>query len=249
MMKTRRAMFCAVNLGKFDDALRHCDHGIALLSRESSDRLKADLRVFRQQRKEIEKSRETLTKREVERGERAQKEDEKRQALELMMQSCKVKRGLPLFAQQRRYPNTHPVEKHGVWYWPVLLIYPEEVVGPGLGDQSDFIGEVAENAAMRDILGSVFAEDVPPPAWDTNRMYCTAQKLEVLFRADWTMRIEDADSDEENNFCGSMLGRDELGHWTNVSPSSTLREVLARRDYIMPMFPVFYVVPTGTHLT
>lgn len=156
--------------------------------------------------------------------------------------------GLPLFSQQRKYSSSEPVEREGVWYWPVLLVYPEDVACPGNGDQSDFLEEIAETTNMEEIIEWIFGEGVAPPSWDRNRVYRSASGLQMRYRTEWTMKLEDADSDDEDTFCGSTLPHDELGHWIDVNNRTTLGDLLSMKNYITPMFPVLYVVPRGIEL-
>lgn len=242
-------MICAKNLERFADAINHYRSGIAILGRSNTTQAKRDIRLFEAKKQEIEEVQDAYNKRQVERDERIQAKNASQEKLSAMLESRQITMGLPLFSQQRQYPIVNPVEKDEAWFWPVLLIYPEEVACPGHGDQSDYLEEVSEDATIEDIIASVFGNEMPPPAWDVNRRYKDPHHLEILFRAEWTMKTEDADSDDDETFYGSMMGPEDVGHWISLSRSSQLRDILGRREYIVPLFPVLYIVPVGIHLT
>lgn len=244
-----RAVLCALELEKFKVALSHCDEALALLRNESSTQAKSDIALFKKQKQAIEKSQAQSDEHAKERESRVQAATERRNAFEEMIQSRGITMGLPLFGQQRRYSTTEPVLNDNTWYWPVLLVYPEEVASPGNGDQSDFLEDIAETTTMEDILETVFAEGLPPPQWDRNRMYSSAKRLQMRYRARWTMETVDADSDDEETFCGSELPPDEVGPWIDVSSRTTLQELLRQKTYVTPMFPVLYVVPKEVELS
>lgn len=247
-MSTLRALLCALQLENFEVAQRHCETGLNLAHENESAQGRRDTALFRQQQSAIEKAMGNSIKYQRERESRLQVEKTRKERVTSMIRSRGITMGLPLFSQQRRYSSLEPVERDSAWYWPVLLIYPEDVACPGNGDQSDFLEDIAETTTMEDILQWIFGEDVPPPAWDMNRAYTSAGGLQMRYRTEWTMKLEDADSDDEESFCGSTIPADELGHWIDVSNATTLRELLGKRNYITPMFPVLYVVPRGIEL-
>lgn len=241
-------MLCAVALEKFDVASRHCDEGENILTANNSAQGRRDVASFKQQRSVMMKAMEKSNRYQSEKERRLQVERARKENIALMVDERGIAMGLPLFSQQRRYPCTEARERDGVWHWPVLLVYPEEVACPGSGDQSDFLEDVAETTKIEEILEWIFGEDVEAPAWDVNRVYRSANSLQMRYRTEWTLKIEDADSDEEESFCGSTLPEDEIGHWIDASSSSSLKDVLRKRNYIVPLFPVFYVIPRGIEL-
>ncbi|CDF33459.1 unnamed protein product [Chondrus crispus] len=243
-----RAVLCAVALEKFDVALRHCDEGENVVTANNSAQGRRDVALFKQQRWVMMKAMEKSNSYQSEKERTLQVERARKEKIALMVDERGITMGLPLFSQQRRYSCTEPRERDGVWHWPVLLVYPEEIARPGGGDQSDFLEDVAETTKIEEILEWIFGEEVEAPSWDVNRVYRSTNSLQMRYRTEWTLKIEDADSDEEESFCGSTLPEDEIGHWMDVSSSSSLKDVLRKRNYIVPLFPVFYVIPREIEL-
>lgn len=229
-------------------ALRHCDGGLQLSATAGTEQGQKDAALFGQQKAVIEKAKSKSSKWAEERQTRLQEESDRKRSVQDMIQSKRITMGLPLFGQQRQYATTEPINREGVWYWPVLLVYPEEIASPGLGDQSDFLEDIAETMKMSEILELVFGEGSLAPEWDMNRMYQPSSPLEMRYRTQWTMELSEADSDDEATFCGSSLPADEVGHWMNVGADTTIEDLVRRRNYITPMFPVLYVVPKHVEL-
>ena len=161
-----------------------------------------------------------------------------------MLKKRKIVVGQPLFGQQRGFSNTKPQLKDGQWEWPLLLIYPEEVISDtDCGDQSDYLEAVGEDTQIGEILDAVFAE---APRWDVRGLYGNPELLEARFRTSWTKTLNN--DEDEDVICGSALGKDEVGEWVTVERGETLAEVISRPDYIMPLFPTLYIVPTRARL-
>lgn len=133
MYTLKRAILCAMILEKYDVANKHIKQGLELSKGNAGD-----TRLFQTQRKiieaKIEKQRRLDDARKLRERERQKELDD----VSVMMRKRGIECGAPLFAQQRRYAITRPVKEQGEWLWPVLLIYPDEVVECGMGDQSDY---------------------------------------------------------------------------------------------------------------
>ncbi|CAN8075661.1 unnamed protein product [Agarophyton chilense] len=234
-----RALLCATILEKYDIAMGHINQGLKLSGKGGKD-----TNIFQTQRKTIEAKIEMLQRQKEEREHRERKRQEASDTVTGMMKNRGMTLGAPLFAQQRRYTITKPNQEQGEWLWPLLLIYPDEVVECGLGDQSDYLEGVTEQVCMKDILQQVFEFR---PDWDVNRRYTRAEDLEMRYRREWT-RTRDEVDEESEEFCGSCLGKDDVGAWVTVNEDVTLGEVLRLEDYVIPMFPVLFVVPRGMKL-
>ncbi|KAI0567202.1 hypothetical protein FGB62_4g269 [Gracilaria domingensis] len=192
-----RAILCATFLEKYDIAMYHINQG----------------------RKKIEAKIEKLKRQGAERELRERERQKERDTVTIMMKKRCISLGAPLFAQQRRYAVTEPYKEQGEWLWPLLLIYPDEVVECGMGDQSDYLEGVVEQVCMGDLLHQVFDSG---PDWDVNRRYTRVEDLEVRYRREWTRTIDEIDEESEG-FCGSCLGKDEVGDWVTVIPSALRR--------------------------
>lgn len=243
--KNCRAAVSATAILRFKTAIKHCD--IAL--NESDNTLKID----EKQKQLFQKARVAALlaiQREKEREERMNARSNAEEQLQKQLASRKVTMGLPLFTQQRKYPRTRPELDQNRMYWPVLMLYPAEAIGiDGIGDQSDYLEQVAEDATIADLLDTVFPPGAPPPEWDKTGMFADNRNIDVLFRQDWTMACEDADSDDERDFVGSTLGPDEVGPWRALPKNSTVKQAIAKNGYVVPLFPVFYCVPKNVHLS
>lgn len=235
----KRAILCAMILEKHDVANRHIKQGLELSKGNAGD-----THLFQTQRKIVEAKIEKQRRMNEARKSRESERQKERDSVAVMMEKRRIKCGAPLFAQQRRYTTSKAYREQGEWLWPVLLIYPDEVVECEMGDQSDYLEGVSEQVCMDEMIRQVFEYR---PEWDVNRRYASVETLEVRYRRRWTRSIEELDEDSED-FCGSCLGQDEVGDWVSVQGNVTLGEVLERKDYIIPFFPVLYVVPKGVRL-
>lgn len=247
-LRLYRALLCALRLENFDAALRHYQTGLQLCGTQDTAQARGDYALFKSQKREIDEAMAKSHKYESEREKRARVEQEQKRLKGAMLQSRGITMGLPLFSQQRRYNQTEPVERNGEWHWPMLLVYPEEVAGAGEGDQSDFLEDVVESTTMGEIVEWVFGEGTCAPEWDVQRLYRSTKGLEVRYRTKWTMKVTDADSEDEEYSCGSTLPVDEMGDWIPVAHNVRLFELMSRRNYITPLFPVLYVVPEHVNL-
>lgn len=163
----------------------------------------------------------------------------------------------------------------GPLLWPLLVVYAVaggggHDNGGGGGDggrevpRSDYLEAVSEDATVADILATVLpggGNDSSAAAlpWDTRRQYVTAASVDVLYRVGWTYTagegragggggggVDNDDDDEtEETRLGSDRGADVLGDWVQVPTGWTLRRLVGRPDYVVPLFPVLVVVPRG----
>jgi len=53
------------------------------------------------------------------------------------------------------------------------------------------------------------------------------------------------DAELDDTYVGSLRGPSEVGAWVSVDLNTSLRSLLSRSDYIVPGFPVLYIVPRG----
>lgn len=247
-LSTSRALLCALQLENFKLALQHYETGLQLLGTQHTAQARGHYVLFKSQKREIDRVTDKRCKYQSEKEKRLQAENERKRLIGVMLQGRRITMGLPLFSQQRRYSRTEPFERDGEWYWPVLLVYPEEMTSPGQGDQSDFLEEVAETTRMGEILQWVFEGSTSAPEWDFHRLYQKAEGLEMRYRERWTMELADADSEDEECFYGSTLPADEMGHWISAANDTRLCELMSRRNYTTPLFPVLYVVPKHVNL-
>lgn len=241
-----RAALSAAAVGKHDIAVAHCDTGLDTLGRREQEK-SHDAVLLRQVRKtsDVQRRKEAAAADEAER--RRATAEAAECALSSALKRRRVTMGLPLFAQQRSYKRTKPCleEQDGgdSLLWPLLVVYPD-VAGTGVGEQSDYLEEVSEHATLDDVLTTLFPEGAAPPPWDVSGLYANrVELLSVQYRASWTMKASEADSDDEREFAGTNLGPEDVGRWKTVPRSLTLAELIRKPDYVVPLFPVLYVVP------
>ncbi len=203
--------------------------------------------LFEKTKRAAEEARQREESRTSRAEKRKQEEEARLKTRAEILRQRGITMGMPLFAQQRKYTRKEPSVVDGKLYWPVLMVYPEEVVGDS--DQSDYLEEVSEDATLADIVATVFPAGAPVPPWDNRAAYRDHTQLEVLFRQEWTMPEDEADSDDERSYVGSLRGPDEVGAWRTLPLSCTVRRALATTGYVVPLFPVFYVVPRGKYLS
>jgi Cns1/TTC4 Wheel domain len=247
-----RAAVAANGLRKFDIAAAHCAAALSMLRAQKLGDSADGAAIACEERKAV-----AGMELEAAKCEARCRQNKKEISAEMEMSRALAKRGvtmgLPLFAQQRGYATTEPFfdrdggsaggTDHQRLLWPVLVVYPE-VAGTGVGEQSDYLEQVSEDATVNDLLGALFPDGAPPPLWDVSGAYSRApHRLVAEYRARWTMSADDADSDDEREFVGSTLSPDKMGPWKRVSRSTTIAQLIARSDYILPMFPVIYIIP------
>jgi len=140
------------------------------------------------------------------------------------------------------------VDEEGHLHWPVLVVYPEF-------DQSDFLQDVHELAAVADTIALLFDPSQPPPDWDQGRKYTTSS-VRVYYASyackELSTGKKKVESDED--FIGSLLsGSDRKGKaeeyaradkskYIEVDLTKSLVEVLQQEGHVVPGFPVFHVV-------
>lgn len=241
-----RAAMCANFLSKFDVSLKHCDAGVASLARQHRER-SPDAALFELVRKQALSGLKECAAKENQRREKAEKLAKKDSRISRALDKRNVTKGMPLFAQQRSYARTEPeLHESGegeLLLWPVLVVYPD-VVRTGVGEQSDYLEAVSEDATIDDLICTLFPPDAAPPPWDVSGVFSRRpDKLVARYRMGWTMKAEDASSDDERDFCGSNLGPDDVGEWKDIPRSLSVAELVGKRDYVTPLFPVLYLLP------
>lgn len=237
-----RAASCCVHLRKFDKAVSHCQSGLASLKRAGMEK-SADAGLFVMLRDSAKLEYDKMSLLENAKQKRLQRVELKKSALSRSLAERGVIMGLPIFSQQRTYSRMSAALEDGEVSWPLLVVYPD-LIGTGVGDQSDYLENVSENATVDDVVASLFPEGAPPPPWDISGAYSRrADHLVAQYRSDWTMLLEDADSDDERDFVGSNLGPNDVGPWKRIPRTTSIANLVRRRDYIVPLFPVIYLVP------
>lgn len=195
-------------------------------------------------------------------------ESEAAAALAATLSRRGVTLGAPLYAAQTaaavqvpRIDGGGGTDADGPLLWPLLIVYPAASDGDGGGvgssvPQSDYLEAVAEDATVADILATILPggegddSGAAALAWDTRRQHVTAAGVDALYRVGWTYPVgegggEAGDGGEGEGRLGSDRGDDLLGPWVRVPPGWTLRRLLGRQDYVVPLFPVLVVVPRG----
>jgi Cns1/TTC4 Wheel domain len=238
-----RAAVSANALGKYDKAVAHCNAGLQALKTGNHQQV-GDAALLRSEKRKAERELEREVSAARRRGANEESAASARRRLELALSKRNIKMGLPFYSLQRKYRVTAPGFQDAnsdVLIWPVLIIYPD-AQHHGSYEQSDYLEQVCEDATMDDIIATVLPPGAPPAPWDDSGMYChLADSLEVRYRTAWTKTLDEADSDDEREFVGSSLGEMDMGEWRTISRSATLAQLLGRKDYVVPLFPVIYL--------
>ena len=130
-----------------------------------------------------------------------------------------IQMGKPLYDVQRQYEVDIHID-NGELHWPVMLLYEEY-------NQSEFIKDFNENHTFAEHLAYMFPPDYNA-AWDVEQKYKLAD-LEIYFEANCTEPLK-------------PLNKSMKKRWVKVRQTTTLKTVLQHKDYIVPGFPVFYIV-------
>lgn len=111
-------------------------------------------------------------------------------------------------------------------HWPVMFIYEEHM-------QRDFIADMCESDTFQQHLEVMFPKGQYQP-WDVDKKY-EHDKLEIYFICYHVYPLVLGKG--KNPPSDSSRKRK-----VKVRQTTELRKVLTHRDYVVPGFPVFYVV-------
>ena len=134
-----------------------------------------------------------------------------------------------------QHPNSYELRT------PILVCYPEV-------QQTDLIQNASENDTLLDHLAGLLpvgdGADAPQgvsidyPPWDKQRRY-SLQNVRLFFHENWVERA--APLPEETD--AKKKPAKKLQHrWFEVPFEFTIRQMLQQEAYIMPQFPVIYVL-------
>ena len=101
------------------------------------------------------------------------------------------------------------------------LVFPVLFIYPEV-DQSDFIKAFGENEHFLDHLNQMFAPNASAPDWDQENKYLS-HRLRIFYET-------------EDRF-------------VNVNMHKSLKDIVERRDYVIPILPVFFVLCRDTDFT
>ncbi|KAH7316173.1 hypothetical protein KP509_21G081100 [Ceratopteris richardii] len=138
-------------------------------------------------------------------------------------------------------------------HWPVLLLYPESMA-------SDFIEDFCEFDTFAAHLDNIFGPDVASPAWDSKCNY-TREKVRLFYKSNKGPKLSKGQllgyllegkslpteiKDVEDINDNDSQPYKYLHEWKIVPEKSSLHDILARKDHIIPGIPVFYVLSKGS---
>lgn len=207
------------------------------------------------QNEELLKLRESINKK---LAEAMQREKEatiaiaKAETLSSALVARKVRIGKPVYKEHTAGRKPW-LDKSNILHWPVLLLYGEVMA-------SDFIEDFCEVETFSSHLDIIFGEDAPLLPWDLKHDYTRStvqlfykvsagpslsrkQVLKYLLEGGNDGEVVD-DSDVEIDGSYECEREDAAHSWIKVSETSTLHDVLAKKKYVVPGLPVFYVVST-----
>lgn len=142
------------------------------------------------------------------------------------------------------------LDENKLLHWPVLLLYPESMA-------SDFIEDFCEFDYFSSHLDVIFGPDTAPPPWDCRHEY-TREKVQLFYKASKDPGLskkellhrlleENGCPAETQDFENTDFGNSQTEQrWIHVKERSSLHDVLAKKDHVVPGIPVFYVVSKGS---
>lgn len=220
----------ATHLERIDVASREVELGLS--SCEGGRGTKMDITSLKRQQVLIQQTKKRVTEREKRRIARETKTD----YVKDMMKQRGIRIGRAEYAQQNEYPRTKAELIEGEWCWPVLLVYTTN----GSGEQSDYLESVNEDVTMRELIELVFGEHADTPLWDVDRAYSDVNLLQVYFKHGSEAKLSGSDSSDSD---GDGWRVEDKMEWIRVNQNESIGQLLMRKDYIMPMYPVLHIVP------
>eukprot|EP00188_Purpureofilum_apyrenoidigerum_P003785 Plantae.Rhodophyta-Purpureofilum_apyrenoidigerum.ctg40505.p1 GENE.Plantae.Rhodophyta-Purpureofilum_apyrenoidigerum.ctg40505~~Plantae.Rhodophyta-Purpureofilum_apyrenoidigerum.ctg40505.p1 ORF type:complete len:395 (-),score=73.52 Plantae.Rhodophyta-Purpureofilum_apyrenoidigerum.ctg40505:77-1192(-) len=234
-----RAALAANKVGRWKEAQTFASSGLIMMKAGSVSKRFLELELDRaRQGLQRDKAREEAVTR------RKESRIEQEKTMKDVLLAKNVRIGPPLFSQQLQYSIKEPmIDENGATAYPVLFVYPQ--LEEDFPVQSDYIEAFHED----DCIGDYLKELLPPP-WDSAQQFVPG-RIDVLYRSRWTISPDEAaqmaaaGQEIEKDYVGSSRGVDELGDWVTAPTDQPLHKILRRSSYIVPMFPVFFIVPCG----
>jgi len=112
-------------------------------------------------------------------------------------------------------------------HWPVMFIYEEHM-------QRDFIADMSEEDSFEQHLLEMFPNDAKALPWDTDKKY-RQKDLEIYFICNQSYPLVLGKNKK-------LPGDKNRKRKVKVRQTTNLRKVLLHEEYVVPGFPVFYVV-------
>lgn len=173
------------------------------------------------------------------------------------LEQRKIRLGLPLYVSQKYKPKDfipqvcsssssaaeeeeQPPRQQGM-SWPVLFVYP-------LHEQSDLVENCHEDVSLDQLL-SMLWEKQPP--WDDHGIY-KKEQVEVFYYTQWTRCLEDVKFAVEYLYfhchgdvdtCQHVDMGEKIVLSSRSCSQQTLLEIISRKDYVVPLYPVLMMVP------
>lgn len=135
-----------------------------------------------------------------------------------------ISMGRPLVDTQGQYTDEVFVDEYGALHWPVLFLYPQY-------NQSDYIRDFHEQHTFKDHLAVMFEEI---PIWDGEAVY-TLSNLEIYTEVGVVQPLDPTPTKQNIK-----------KRWIKVRQTTSLQTVLSHPDYVVPHFPVFYVISSAS---
>lgn len=128
--------------------------------------------------------------------------------------------GKPMFNTQQQYEGKVYVDENKVLHWPVMFLYEEH-------NQSDFVKDFSEEQTFLDHLSYMFSEGTILP-WDKEQKY-KLSNLEIYVELGTVTPMK-------------PTTRLYNKRWLKVKQTTTLKKLLTHPDYVVPAFPVVYIL-------
>lgn len=217
-----RAFEACFSLHRYDQAEKYLTE--ALLVEPQNKALLEQQKRLEQRTKKLEKQNQEQAK-EVE-VQTTQKQKKWRN-LEDLFAKRDIKLGPALFNTQRQYEGEVSVDEEGIIHWPVMFLYEEH-------SQSEFVRDFRETDTFLEHLSYMF----PPNQftdWDKERKY-QLENLEIYAMVGSVKPLKPLPSNRS-----SIKKR-----WIKIKPTTTLQKLTTHIDYVIPQYPVVYIVTTNS---
>eukprot|EP01029_Cantina_marsupialis_P011668 TRINITY_DN25967_c0_g1_i1.p1 TRINITY_DN25967_c0_g1~~TRINITY_DN25967_c0_g1_i1.p1 ORF type:complete len:431 (+),score=141.60 TRINITY_DN25967_c0_g1_i1:36-1328(+) len=215
-----RAAKASYELGRNMDAVRFAQQGLSLEPMSEALKQISDLAE-----KRIESKKQEQIRKELE-GDEAEKKNE---ILLKAFEARELRVGKVVFPQMLQHTEKPYLAKDYSLHWPVLFLYEEYA-------QTDFVQDFDERSTFEDQLKVILPRNGPFAPWDAHSKYSYDQ-IELYYQEYQVPATKFGSSPEvpESEKC-----------WTRIPLQRTLADVLAEKAYVVPRYPLFYVIAKGT---
>jgi len=219
-LKAHWRIACAYfKLEKYSECKQFCTSGLCLQpeNKELNELMQKTLQKMNDN--EEQKNRILLEKKQMN-----SKLEQRWKELQMEFDKRGIVMGCPIFGSQQQYQGDVYKDENDVLHWPVLFLYEEH-------NQSDFVKDFNENHTFQEHLSYMFQAD-NLPTWDVEHKYIPSN-LEIYTPLGVSTPIKTTTKSYKKR-------------WIKIKQTTTLKTVLSHVDYVVPQYPVFYVLVSNS---